>query len=181
MTWNSFHHRGAVLQSVLDTADTRRDGVLPMELPGVAENFRDELDLLAALHLKWHARLSGSIERALAGQPLDLEAAVVSAWRSTSEQLPGLRMILDRYADSPSDEAMAAALDRAREKEWCRLALAAGLASSESAAAARAGRQVELTARSDHEGPSTAAEAVPLDVDDAIPSLVERIKAALAA
>lgn len=180
MTWTSFHHRGAILQTVVETADTRRDGVLPMQLPGVVENFRDELDLLAALQLKWNARLSGNIERALTAQPLDLEAAIASAWRRTSDQLPGIRMILDRYLDSPSDEAMAAALSRAQEKEWCRLAVAAGLANGESPAAARAGRQVELTART-HAAEAPRAEATPTNVDDAIPSLVERIKAVLAA
>src|SRR5689334_19267918 len=149
MTWNTFHHRGAILQTVVETADRRRDGLLPMQLPGVTETFRDELDLLAALQLKWHARLSGNIERALMGQPLDLEHAIASAWRRTSDQLPGVRMILDRYAETPSDSAMEAALTRANEKEWIRLAAAAGLANDESAAAARAGRQVEMRARSD--------------------------------
>lgn len=184
MTWNTFHHRGAILQTVVDTADTRRDGMLPMQLPGVTETFRDELDLLAALQLKWHARLSGNIERALMSQPMDLEEAIASAWRLTSEQLPGVRRILDRYTEMPSDPEMAAALGRANEKEWCRLAAAAGLANDESAAAARAGRQVERRART--EAVERSAEAMlataTTDVDDVVtPSLVERIKAALAA
>ena len=188
MTWNTFHHRGAILQTVVETADNRRDGVLPMQLPGVAESFRDELDLLAALQLKWHARLSGNIERALMSQPLDLEDAIASAWRLTSDQLPGVRKILDRYSETPSDPEMAAALNRANEKEWIRLAAAAGLANDESAAAARAGRQVELKARTVAAEPATqdmAAEALlakaTTDVDDVTPSLVDRIKAVLAA
>ena len=188
MTWNTFHHRGAILQTVVETADTRRDGELPMQLPGVAEAFRGELDLLAALQLKWHARLSGNIERALMGQPLDLEHAIASAWRLTSEQLPGVRMILDRYSETPSDPEMGAALNRANEKEWIRLAAAAGLANDESAAAARAGRQVELRARTEAAERAVDQSAEVLlatattDVDDAVtPSLVERIKAVLAA
>ena len=188
MTWSTFHHRGATLQTVVETADARRDGTLPLDLPGVAETFRDELDLLAALQLKWHARLSGNIERALMSQPLDLEGAIASAWNQTSEQLPGLRLILDRYTESPSDPEMAAALNRANEKEWIRLAAAAGLASDESPAAARAGRQVELKARTeaaqrraDQSAADLLADAT-TDVDDAItPSLVDRIKAVLAA
>ena len=188
MTWNTFHHRGAILQTVVETADTRRDGVLPMQLPGVTETFRGELDLLAALQLKWHARLSGNIERALMSQPLDLEDAVASAWRRTSEQLPGVRAILDRYSETPSDPEMAVALNRANEKEWLRLAAAAGLANDESAAAARAGRQVELKARTaiaenhaQHEADGLPAAAT-TDVDAVeTPSLVERIKAVLAA
>jgi len=193
MTWNTFHHRGAILQTVVEFADRRRDGVLPMQLPGITETFRDELDLLAALQLKWHARLSGNIERALMGQPLDLEHAIASAWRRTSDQLPGVRKILDRYAETPSDPAMAAALTRANEKEWIRLAAAAGLANDESAAAARAGRQLELRARSDaadaafqrsaEELLATATTDVATTTVDEIetPSLVDRIKAVLAA
>jgi hypothetical protein len=193
MTWNTFHHRGAILQTVVETADRRRDGVLPMQLPGVTETFRDELDLLAALQLKWHARLSGNIEGALMHQPLDLEAAIAAAWRRTSEQLPGVRMILDRNAETPSDPEMGAALARANEKEWIRLAAAAGLANDESAAAARAGRQVELRARreaaeaafqrSSEELLATATTDVAVTTPDesVTPSLVERIKAVLAA
>ena len=189
MTWNTFHSRGEILQRVVETADQRRDGLLPMELAGVSETFRDELDLLAALWLKWNARLSGNIERALMSEPMDLEAAVASAWKRTSAHMPGVRLILDRYVESPSDPAMAAALNRATEKEWIRLASAAGLANDESPAAARAGRQVELRARAaltDEAATellataTTDVAAVP-DVDEGSPSLVERIKAVLAA
>jgi hypothetical protein len=189
MTWNTFHHRGEILQTVVESADARRDGVLPMQLPGVSETFRDELDLIAALWLKWNARLSGNIERALTSQPLDLEDAVASAWRLTSEQMPGVRAILDRYVESPSGSEMAAALTRAREKEWCRLAAAAGLANDESPAAARVGRQVELKART--AAAQQSAEALLATattdvetgtaVDGNTPSLVDRIKAVLAA
>src|SRR5215213_4837828 len=189
MTWDTFHHRGAILQTVVETVDSRRDGVLPMQLAGVTEAFGGELDLLAALQLKWHARLSGNIERALMSQPIDLEAAIASAWRLTSEQLPGVRAVLDLYTESPSDAEIAAALTRASEKEWFRLAAAAGLASDESAAAARAGRQVELKARSEAAERSAAAflstATTDIDpgttVDENSPSLVERIKAVLAA
>jgi hypothetical protein len=185
MTWNAFHHRGEILRTVVENADARRDGLLPMQLPGVTETFRDELDLIAALWLKWNGRLSGNIERALTLEPMDLEDAVASAWRLTSEQLPGVRAILDRYVESPSGPEMAAALHRASEKEWCRLAAAAGLANDESAAAARAGRQVEQKARSaaldqaafDLLGTATTDT----DFDEAPPSLVDRIKAVLAA
>ena len=68
MTWDAFHRRGDVLRAVVAEANRRRDGVLPMDLPGVAETFGDELDLVAALQLRWHTRLAGRIERALAGR-----------------------------------------------------------------------------------------------------------------
>lgn len=176
MTWNAFHHRGEILQTVIDAANTRRDGVLPMDLPGVRETFHDELDLLGALSLKWHARLSGNIERALMAQPLDLEAAIVAAWRTSNDEAPGIRLILDHYTESPSDPEMAAALTRAQEKEWLKLASAAGLASDESASAARAGQRVTTQARAgEPAGASTTVDAV------VTPSLVDRIRAVLAA
>jgi hypothetical protein len=182
MTWNAFHHRGEILQSIVEVADTRRDGIVPMDLPGVADAFGDELDVIAALWLKWNARLSGNLERALTGEPMDLEDAVASAWLQTCDQLPGIRLVLDRYVERPSDPEMATALDRAQEKEWCRLATAAGLANDEGPAAARVGRQIELKARTTvvHQtAPAPAAATTDLDEDP--PSLVDRIKAVLAA
>jgi hypothetical protein len=181
MTWNAFHRRGETLQHVIDTLDARRDGELPMDLPGVAETFRDELDLISALQLKWHARLSGNIERALIDQPLDLEAAVAEAWQRTNEELPGVRLVIDRYTEAPLDAAMAQALSRAADKERLKLAAAAGLCSDESPRAVEAGRRVEQRARTTEvpaqRGPSdteTLDEATP-------PSLVERIRAVLVA
>ena len=49
--------------------------------------------------------------------------------------------------ESPETAEMAAAMERAREREWIRLALAAGLANDQSPAAAEAGRRVEALAR----------------------------------
>lgn len=184
MTWNAFHHRGEILHTVVETANSRRDGVLPMDLPGVRETFRDELDLLSALSLKWHARLSGNIERELMHQPLDLEGAVAAAWARTSSEVPGIRAILDRYTESPSDPEMAEALTKAQTKEWLKLAAAAGLANDESASAARAGERVVLKARATAQAPASAGAAPQhaTVVDDVVtPSLVDRIKAVLAA
>ncbi len=178
MTWNAFHHRGEILQTVIDTADLRRDGVLPTDVPGVAETFHGELDLIGALHLKWHARLSGNIERELMSEPMDLEDAIARAWTKTSDEAPGIRMIIDRYTAAPSDAQMGDALARARTKEWLKLAAAAGLSSDESASSARAGEQVELKARKAAALPADTAQTL----DDVVtPSLVERIKAVLAA
>jgi hypothetical protein len=183
MTWNAFHHRGEILQTVIDTADARRDGVLPTDVPGVAETFGGDLDLIGALTLKWHARLSGNIERELMAQPMDLEAAITNAWRTTSHEAPGIRMIIDRYTESPTDPQMASALTRAREKEWLKLATAAGLANDESDAAARAGERVTNNARAG--APERTSVPVPagspnVDVVET-PSLVDRIRAVLAA
>ena len=174
MTWNSFHRRGQVLQTVLETADTRRDGVLPMQLPGVAETFRGELDLLAALQLKWHTRLSGHIERELVSQPLDLQGAVEAAWRNAADELPGVRRILDHYRAHPTDEAMATAMAKATAKEHVLLAVMAGQASVDDASAAPFGARIEANAR---------RERVPVSAEgiDEQPSLLERLKAVVAA
>jgi hypothetical protein len=175
MTWNAFHHRGEILHTVIEAADARLDGELPMDLPGVSETFHDELDLIGALTIKWHARLSGNIERELMHQPLDIEAAIINAWRKTSVEAPGIRMIIDRYTESPSDPEMAAALLRAQEKEWLKLASAAGLSNDESAAAARAGERVSNKARADLPVAAQTVDTV------GSPSLVDRIRAVLAA
>lgn len=179
MTWNAFHHRGEILQTVIATAKARRDGVLPFDLPGVADVFHDELDLIAAMHLKWHARLSGNIERELMAQPLDIEAAVATAWARSNDEMPGVRMIIDRYTAEPTDDRMSAALAKAQQKEWLKLAAAAGLSNDESAPAARAGERVEQRARTTTV--VAPAAATPHVGEVSSPSLVARIKAVLAA
>jgi hypothetical protein len=154
MTWNSHHRRGDTLRSVLSLLDQRRDGVLPLDAPGVpadlaedvARNFADDLDLLGALLLRWHARLSGALERTLAAQPDDLPEAVAAAWRTTAEQMPGLRLVVDRAAREGTPEVQEA-MARARRLEHARLALAAGLASTPGAAAAAVGCELEQRAR----------------------------------
>jgi hypothetical protein len=138
MTWDAFHHRGDVLRRVVDEAEARRDGVLPMELPGVTETFGDAHHLLAALQLRWHTRLAGSIERALLDQPDDLEAAVVSAWRAAAAELAGVRRILDAHRE---------ALERAHRKEVVMLAVLAGRANAADVAAVRIGERLEERAR----------------------------------
>ncbi|MCW2782952.1 MAG: hypothetical protein JWR35_3401 [Marmoricola sp.] len=175
MTWNAFHHRGEILRTVIETADERRDGQLPMDVPGVTATFRDELDLIAALTLKWHARLSGHIEREMMSQPMDLEMAVMRAWRAATDDLPGIRMIIDHYSEFPTDAAMADVLVKVHEKEWMRLAAAAGLSNDESPAAADAGHRLETRAR--------LSEVAEVEAEKVVEqtSFVDRIKAVLAA
>lgn len=193
MTWNAFRNRGEILRDVIEYLDGRPEGHLPMHLPGVAERFADELDLISALLLKWHARLSGNIERALMEQPMDLEAAVAQAWSDTAAQLPGVRRVVDHHCENPTDAAMGEALRHAQEREWQRLAVAAGLASDLDATAIEAGRRVTDLARRGVD-PVTSGVAV---VAPRVPaqeraqsvgsneaenrSLVERIRAVLAA
>src|SRR5690349_1101451 len=120
MSWTAFHSRGETLHAVVEAANSHRDGILPMQVPGVTENFTDEIDLVGALLLKWHARLSGNIERALLREPMDLEAAVAAAWRTTAEQLVGVRLVIDQCMLAPETAEMATAMERAREREWAR-------------------------------------------------------------
>src|ERR1700749_3740162 len=113
MTWDPFPRRGEVLRAVVEVANSRRDGVLPMELPGVAETFGDETALVAALQLRWHTRLAGQIERALCDEPAKRETAVLTAGRRPASELAGVRAILDACTDQPFDIEMAQALTRA--------------------------------------------------------------------
>ena len=117
MTWKSFHDRGAVLRDVLTAADARRDGVLPMDVPGVRETFGDELTLLGALQLRWHTRLAGRIEGEIMRHPDEQEAAALDAWQQTAAELPGVRAIIDHYTEDPLDDTMARATRIAAAKE----------------------------------------------------------------
>lgn len=173
MTWNSFHRRGEILRTVIERADERRDGTLPMDVAGVAETFGDEMALLGALQLRWHTRLAGRIERELMNEPLDLERAVVTAWQASASELPGIRDVLDRHREAPHDGAMAAMMATSSDKERILLAVMAGRSSAQDRAAVRVGAQIEARARATH-------RPAPL-ADKANDGLLERIKAVIAA
>jgi hypothetical protein len=179
MTWKSFHSRGEILRTVIATANTRRDGVLPTDVEGVAETFADDLELLGTLQLKWHTRLAGHIDRELLEQPLDLPLAVATAWGRACDELPGVRLVLDHYRAEPVDDAMAAAMAKATVKEHAMLAVMAGRGSvggtSAEAEAAPIGAAIEERARALH-------RSAPTQLDDvARPSLLERLRSVLAA
>jgi hypothetical protein len=175
MTWTSHHRRADVLRDVTRAADERLDGLLPLDVDGVADTFGDELTLLGALQLRWHTRLAGHVERRLADQPLDLEGAVALAWLDAAEDLPGIRLVLDQCSAHPRSAEMAHALGVATGKEHEMLALMAGRASAPGPAAQRVGRGIEADARTSYvpgARRSHRAEA---------PSLVQRLRAVLAA
>lgn len=175
MTWTSFHRRGEVLRAVIEAADARRDGTLPLDIDGVAETFGDPTTLLGALQLRWHTRLAGRIELELASQPLDLEAAIITAWQATADELPGLRVIVDRHRAAPLDTDMAETLARSAATERTLLAVMSGRVSRQDAAAARIGHEIEDRARATFEPRPELAE------DPGNHRLIDRIKAALAA
>jgi len=174
MTWTSYHNRGEVLRTVIAVADERRDGRLPMDVDGVREKFTDELDLLGALQLKWHTALAGRIERELAQQPMDLEGVVIRAWHRVSDEMPGVRAILDHYREHPTDERMARALTKAAAKECILLAAMAGRGGPHDALTVPAGARIEAAARASYR-PGTHVPPAER------PTLLERIRAALAA
>lgn len=176
MTWSSHHRRGEVLRTVIATADARQDGILPMDVDGVAQTFADELALLGALQLRWHTRLAGRIEHELMSQPMDLERAVVTAWQATADEMPGVRAVLDQHSVQPLDAAMADAMTKATATERTLLAVMSGLAGpGDTDGAPRAGARVEERARA-------TWRAAPDDVHAAAnDNFLERLKAALAA
>lgn len=174
MTWDAFHSRGEVLREVIATANTRRDGDLPLDVAGVTEKFEDDLALLGAMQLRWHTRLAGHIERHLMTQPMDLEAAVIAAWNTTYDEMPGVRLIVDSYTSNPIDERMATAMRTAQSKERMLLAVMAGKAGLDEDAAARVGATIETKAR---EGLQSAQG----EERTSTVSILDRIRAALAA
>lgn len=177
MNWEAFHHRGEVLHTVIAEVDRRRDGILPMDLPGVNETFRDELDLLSALALRWHTRLAGRFERELWQEPMELEDAVIATWRGTVEELPGIRAVLDHYKANPVDETMAIALEKATAKERQLLAVWAGRVSvmEVDEFGGRIGAEIEAKAREGFTVPG------PREAEPVNNSFLDRVKAALVA
>lgn len=177
MTWTSYRNRGETLRLVTDAADARQDGEIPRDVAGFAEAFADDADLLGALLLRWYTRLAGRIEREILLDPHDLPRAVISAWRATAEEQPGIRAVLDRHADLAATGELgpdlAVVFEKAAAKERTMLALMAGLASGAGAATEAVGARLEEEARS-------AVRIVRVEMPVRL-SLIDRLKAALAA
>lgn len=172
--WTTHHRRGEVLREVIRVADERRDGLLPMDVAGVAETFADEATLLGALQLRWHTRLSGRIERELALQPMDLDAAIVRAWVATARQMPGVRALLDHHRLEPGSDEAAQVLAKSTGKEHEMLAVMAGRSSLGDPLAAGVGERIADRARAAYASHRPARR-------HAAPTLVERLRAVLAA
>lgn len=182
MTWTSYHRRGDVLRTVVAAADQCRDGRLPTDVEGVAATFRDDLDLLGALSLRWHTRLAGRIEAELAAQPLDLEAAVVRAWQSCAREMAGTRLVLDRALATHPDPAVTTALAKAAAKEHAMLAVMAGRSSTTGDVAAGVGRAIAERARDTLPARPTVAVAPGRHSQPGVlDGLIDRLRAALAA
>lgn len=76
----------------------------------------------------------------MADQPMDLEVAVVRAWRYAAADMPGIRAILDSNLEQPRIAA-------ARRKELALLAAAAGKSGPADRQAVSIGQRVEDRAR----------------------------------
>jgi hypothetical protein len=182
--WHTHRNRGEILRAVVSTADERLDGLLPMDLIGVSAAFRDELDLLGALSLKWHTRLAARIERELTHGPTDLESAVIAGWRTTARDLAGIRLILDHYLDHPTTPEMAEAMTRSNAKEHVLLAVLAGKAPAHlglDADAVRVGALIAERARAGRTLAEDARELRHRHRADVRPGLLSRLMAAIAA
>ncbi len=192
-----FPRRTEILRAVIDVADERRDGHLPMAVEGVSATFGDELTLLAALQLRWHTHLAARIEQELAEHPRDRENAVVVAWLETAEDMPGVRMILDEQHAHPPSVWTGEAMGRAISKEHEMLALMSGRAEAPGDEAAGLGRTIELAARASYV-PQPVGAPTPTDSTAAVsrqamptqamptpamptPTLMQRLRAAWAA
>jgi hypothetical protein len=114
VSWADFYQRRDAIDAALRHIHEGQCGPLPL---GV---FRDETELLLALHHKWLMALTGRMELALAetGDPVE---AVAEAWRATATRHEALRRLLD-------DETHRETLRPAIEGEHRLLALSAELA-----------------------------------------------------
>jgi hypothetical protein len=146
------HHVGdTVLAAVIAAADRRLDGTLPWDVADAERHFGSPEKLVSILQMRWHTHLAAMVEGALDDEPLDLEAAVIDAWRRCAADMPGVRRILDAHADSPG-------MQIAHRKDWELLASARGLAAAEDSRVDAVGRRIEELARSSaqHRAPTTA-------------------------
>ncbi|MBO0842936.1 MAG: hypothetical protein J2O46_07100 [Nocardioides sp.] len=175
MSWTNHHKRGEILHTVISTVNERRDGLLPMDLPGVADTFHGEIDVLAALQLRWHTRLAGHIDQELVAQPMDLESAVVSAWHTTADELPGVRAVLDHYRALPTGEQMSEALAKFEAKDQRTLAVMAGKGAWGDDETVRLGSLIEMRARAEYTPPAEA------EARSALSGMFDRIRSVLAA
>lgn len=140
-TWNTYHQRAAALRDVVATIEANPGNDLPW--PDIAaETFRDHDDLLVALHDLWTRRLEGRIDLMLETDDGQLGESVAKAWHAVAGELPGIRALLDRYADHPS-------LRHHESSEHRLVAVAAGLATLADPVnlAAQAGRAFVTRAR----------------------------------
>ncbi|RHW27056.1 hypothetical protein D0Z08_10290 [Nocardioides immobilis] len=117
-----YRQRYRALKLVIEEMDRRRDGVIPSQVAELWEVFEDDVDLVGALQMRWYTRLSGRIDFEQS-RGHDRDQAVVSAWRLTHAEMPGVRMALDRLLESPTCPQMGLMLAKAQRNEHIMVAL----------------------------------------------------------
>ncbi len=131
--WDLVHLRTTTLRRVVHDLEAGAD-LVPTDVGPVATaGFTDLDDLLLGLHDHWARRLHSRIDIALELDQTTLRTAVVGAWSDAVADLPGVRRVLEAYADRP-------ALRRAELSMFRAVAVAGGLAALGDPAAAAAGR-----------------------------------------
>jgi hypothetical protein len=136
--WKTQHRRSAVIRDVLTRLERRRDGELPWEdVPAARGVFATPGELLRALQLSWLTRLGAALDQARESGGPDPVESVQMAWYDLAWRQPGLRRVLDRYADHP-------AVAPGRTQEHRMLAVFAGLARLDEPAAVAAARGRQL-------------------------------------
>lgn len=186
MGWTSHHRRGDVLRAVGAAADEHLDGLVPMDVTGVPETFGDEATLLAALHLRWHARLARHLETAADARPLDRETAAVRAWCAAADDLPGTRLVLDRSLlladDRGPDDVVLRSLRSGAVHDHLALAAAVGRASTaedgeHDPGTVEVGARLERLARNARAGRPLWTTAAPVEPTGS--GLLDRLRAVL--
>jgi hypothetical protein len=123
MGWTDFYRRRDALNGVIESGKL-----------SAPEPFRGPTEVLLALHHRWSLQLTGRVELAASTDdtdtPDDPVDAVGAAWREAAAANPGLRRLLDEYANHP-------ALRAATRSEYQMLARATGLAGADDDPAAQ--------------------------------------------
>ncbi|GAA3578518.1 hypothetical protein GCM10022222_74080 [Amycolatopsis ultiminotia] len=130
MSWTDFYRRREILQAAVRHAQhTPAEPLALDEIPGAADVFGTEENLLLALHYQWTQRLGGHLRAELA-DPEDAAAdgagdqvdAVSRAWQRAQSGHETLRALLDGAVER------CPALAPLHESELRMLAITAGLA-----------------------------------------------------
>lgn len=121
--------RASVLHAVIEEIQARNDGQIPTDVDGIDAFFHDTGDLADALLLRWHTRLTASLEGGLVGDPESRREAVIEAWRHCAQTYRGVRMVIDQLVADPPTEAIDNAVRTTTSNDWAAMAVAAGLAS----------------------------------------------------
>ncbi|WP_020657615.1 hypothetical protein [Amycolatopsis benzoatilytica] len=156
MSWTDFYRRREILEATVRQARRAPDAPLELdEIPGAADEFGTEENLLLALQYKWSQLLSGYLRAEFAdpdeaddaGDQVD---AVTRAWRQAQHDHEDLRAVLDGAL------TRCPALEPLHRIELHTLALTAGLAEPHEPAdeIVKVGRALEALLRAGDAAPA---------------------------